>query len=45
MVACLPAGAREDLRAELRKAYLEGEPDGPRREKITIWALKARLQS
>jgi ubiquinone/menaquinone biosynthesis C-methylase UbiE len=42
MVACLPAAVREEVRQALRQAYLAGEPDGPRRETIAAWALKAR---
>jgi SAM-dependent methyltransferase len=43
MVDCLPPSARVTLEDSLRRAYLAERPDGPRRETITIWALKARV--
>ena len=43
IAACLPTASRAALEAELRQAYLDGRPDGPRRETIDAWAVKGRL--
>ncbi len=42
IIACLPPAARSAVEEQLRNAYLDGGQDGPRRESIAIWALKAR---
>jgi SAM-dependent methyltransferase len=42
ILACLSRAARAAVEQQLRVAYLAGAADGPRRETIAIWALKAR---
>jgi ubiquinone/menaquinone biosynthesis C-methylase UbiE len=39
-VATLNTAARERLREGLRRAYLDGEPDGPRSYAATAWAVR-----
>jgi len=38
----LPADNRSALRDAVRRAYLDGEPDGPRSYAATAWAVKGR---
>lgn len=41
-VAALDDAGRERLREALRRAYLDGEPDGPRSYAALAWAVKGR---
>ena len=38
-VAGLDASARDRLREHVRRAYLDGEPDGPRSYAASAWAV------
>lgn len=42
-VAALDDAGRQRLRAALRLAYLDGEPDGPRSYAALAWAVKGRV--
>jgi ubiquinone/menaquinone biosynthesis C-methylase UbiE len=42
-VATLDAAGRERLREALRRAYLDGEADGPRSYAALAWAVKGRV--
>jgi hypothetical protein len=39
-VVGLDAAARDRLREHVRRAYLDGEPDGPRSYAASAWAVR-----